>query len=191
MAVYVISDLHFNSSSIIKYCNRPFADVVEANAQMIWRWNSVVGKHDMVYVLGDFIMGAPETVPHILSQLNGHIHLVRGNHDTRRKLAIYQQYPEKVTVHDIAYLSYGGLFFVMCHFPITHETFLDMVVEDNSEVVVVHGHVHDKEPFFNPHGHTFNVSADVVDFTPQPFSKLHDIVKEQFIATGVWRGGDK
>lgn len=192
MAIYVISDLHFNSSNIIKYCNRPFTDVVDANAQMIWRWNSVVGEHDMVYVLGDFIMGAPETVPHILSQLNGHIHLVRGNHDTPRKLAIYRQYSEKVTVHDIAYLSYGGLFFVMCHFPVTHEAFLDMVVEDNSEVVVLHGHLHDKSPFFDPRAHTFNVSADVVDFTPQPFSKLHGIVKDQLIGAGVWHeGGDK
>lgn len=184
---FIISDLHFNSDNIIRYCNRPFTDAEDAKRQMIHNWNRVVGIHDTVYVLGDFIMGAPETVPSILNDLNGHIILVRGNHDTKRKLAIYEQYPEKIAVHDIYYLSFGGLYFVMCHFPMTDEGFLDMVVKDNSEVVVVHGHTHDKDPFFTEQNHVFNVSADVVNFTPVPLTALHKKVKEHFIATGVWR----
>lgn len=185
--IYMISDLHFNSENIIKYCNRPFADAEQARTEMIRRWNAKVADTDEVYVLGDFIMGAPETVAPILKALNGHITLVRGNHDTKRKCAIYAQYPEKIHVKDIAYLSFGGLFWVMCHFPMTDESFLDMVVQDNSEVVVCHGHTHDKDPFFTEHNHVFNVSADVVDFTPVPITAMHAKVKEHFIAAGVWR----
>lgn len=188
---FIISDLHFNSENIIHYCNRPFLNAEDAREQMIDNWNNAVKEGDTVYVLGDFIMGPPETVPAILKRLNGKIILVRGNHDTKRKLAIYAQYPEKVRVCDICYLSTGGLFFVMCHFPITDEAFLDMVVQDNSEVVVCHGHVHDKEPFFNQTNHTFNVSADVINFTPMPLSALHHRVKEHFVKTGVWRDAAK
>lgn len=184
---FIISDLHFNSENIIKYCNRPFVDAAHAREEMINRWNSVVGEFDTVYVLGDFIMGPPEQAISILNSLKGHIVLVRGNHDTRAKLALYERYPEKITVKDIAYLNFGGLFFVMCHFPLTSESFMEMVLRDNSEVVVCHGHTHDKDPFFTVENHVFNVSADVVDFTPQPFARLHNKVKQHFLETGVWR----
>lgn len=187
MSIFMISDTHFNSENIIKYCNRPFVNADEANAEMIRRWNEKVKPEDTVYHLGDFIMGAPETVPQILNSLNGHIVLVRGNHETKRKLAIYEQYPEKIEVKDIAYLSFGGLYFVMCHFPMTDEAFLDMVVQDNSEVVVVHGHTHDKDPFFTEKNHVFNVSADATNFAPVNVKEMHRLVKEHFIATGVWR----
>lgn len=184
---YVISDLHFGSDNIIKYCNRPFISADHAEKEMIRYWNDVVTPDDTVYVLGDFIMGNPESVPRILNQLNGHIVLIRGNHDTKRKLGIYAEFPEKIEVHDIYYKPYHGLYFVMCHFPITDEGFLDMVVQDNSEVVVLHGHVHDKEPFFNAANHTFNVSADVVDFTPVPLKTIWRRVYEHFVELGVWR----
>lgn len=187
MSIFVISDTHFNSENIIKYCNRPFKNAEHAREEMVRRWNSVVKPEDTVYHLGDFIMGPPETVPEILGELNGHIILVRGNHETKRKLAVYQYYPEKIEVRDIAYQPYGGLFFVFCHFPMTDEGFLDMVVQDNSEVVVVHGHTHDKDPYFNPTNHVFNVSADVVDFTPVNLSDMHRRVKDHFIFIGVWR----
>lgn len=185
--IFLISDLHFNSENIIKYCNRPFADAVDAREQMISRWNSVVHEDDTVYVLGDFIMGDSETIPQILPRLNGYIILVRGNHDTRRKLAVYKWYSRKIEVRDIAYVQYKKLYFVLCHFPMTDPSFMDMVVEDNSEVVVIHGHTHDKDPFFTERNHVFNVSADVVDFTPVPLEKCYQIVKDHFFRVGIWR----
>lgn len=185
--IFLISDLHFNSDNIIEYCNRPFKNAEAAKESMIAKWNSVVQDDDDVYVLGDFIMGYPETVPQILPRLKGRIHLVRGNHDTPRKLSIYEQYPDKIVeICDVKYLQWGNLFWVLCHFPLTDESFMDMVVRDNSEVVVVHGHTHDKDPFFTERSHVFNVSADVVDFTPQPIFRLHSMVKKHFLETGVW-----
>ena len=50
--------------------------------ELIRRWNTKVGKGDLVYVLGDMIWrchndGAPE----LIKKLNGQIILIRGNHD--------------------------------------------------------------------------------------------------------------
>jgi len=185
--IFFISDTHFCSNTIIKYCNRPFANADEMDRKLIENWNSVVTDEDTVYHLGDFVMHESENIPPILNQLNGHIILIRGNHDTKRKLSVLAQYPEKIEVRDISYIPYKGLYFVASHFPMTNTDFLDMVVEDNSEVTIVHGHVHDKTPFFTPQYHSFNVSCDVTDFTPVPIHKMWSMVKKHFEESGVWR----
>ena len=48
MKTYVIADTHFNHSNIIKYCNRPFNDVIDMNEKIINNWNKVVKKEDMI-----------------------------------------------------------------------------------------------------------------------------------------------
>jgi calcineurin-like phosphoesterase family protein len=52
------------------------------NKALISNWNQVVQPEDTVYVLGDFMMGSnPELARSFLDQLQGHKHLVLGNHD--------------------------------------------------------------------------------------------------------------
>lgn len=182
---FFISDTHFCSGNIINYCHRPFANADEMNETLIKNWNSVVQPEDTVFHLGDFVMHESENIPPILSQLNGHIILCRGNHDTPRKLSVLKNYVDDI--RDIAYLRYKGLFFVASHFPMTNNDFLDMVVKDNSEVAVVHGHVHDKVPFGPNPGHSFNVSADVINFTPVNIKVMWEKCREYFLEKGVWR----
>lgn len=188
MSEFIISDTHFNNDNIIRYCNRPFKDAADMNEQLIRNWNEVVRPDDTVYHLGDFIMGLAENTVDILNRLNGHIVLARGNHDSRRKLAIYERFPEKITVQDCIHLPYKGLYFFMCHFPLENEAFYDMIVQDNSEVILVHGHVHDHEPFYNPIHHKFNACVDVTGFKPVPVDTFYNLVKEDFIKKGVWKG---
>lgn len=47
------SDLHLGHANIIRYCDRPFADVREMNDELIRRWNETVSSDDEVWVLGD------------------------------------------------------------------------------------------------------------------------------------------
>lgn len=42
--IFFTSDTHFNHSSIIRHCNRPFADVEQMNKVLIENWNSVIGR---------------------------------------------------------------------------------------------------------------------------------------------------
>lgn len=55
--IWFTSDTHFGHANIIKYCNRPYKDTEEMNADLIKRWNSTVGKDDLVWHLGDFSLG--------------------------------------------------------------------------------------------------------------------------------------
>ena len=51
--VYVISDEHYFDASIIGFCKRPFDDVLEMNAALINRHNSVVKPTDHTIHVGD------------------------------------------------------------------------------------------------------------------------------------------
>ncbi len=81
MEIYVISDTHFNHKNIIDYCNRPFKDIDEMNNTIIYNWNRIVKKDDIVYHLGDFFLGSKFDLKDIVDRLNGAIYLIRGNHD--------------------------------------------------------------------------------------------------------------
>lgn len=79
--LFFTSDTHFCHKNIIKFCNRPFKDCHEMNEALIKNWNSVVPEDGEVWHLGDFCFGGFKDWYTIFSRLNGHIHLVLGNHD--------------------------------------------------------------------------------------------------------------
>ena len=80
--IFFTSDLHFGHENVIRFDNRPFNTVVEMDDEMIKRWNTKVGKGDIVYVLGDFIWkAATNEAVSIIRRLNGQIILIKGNHD--------------------------------------------------------------------------------------------------------------
>jgi len=80
--LFLTSDTHFGHANIIKYCGRPFASADEMDAALIRNWNAVVGVDDVVVHLGDFAFKTRRKVEDILAQLNGHVYLVLGNHDS-------------------------------------------------------------------------------------------------------------
>lgn len=75
---FVTSDHHFGS-----WQNFDFLKVFskEQEKELIAKWNSVVGKDDIVYYNGDFCDCNFLEMREYFKQLNGHIILVRGNHD--------------------------------------------------------------------------------------------------------------
>ena len=79
-----ISDLHFYHHSLNKQMDlRGFKDFHEMNSYMIEQWNKKVKKSDEVYILGDLSIAAGIATNEILSQLNGKLYLIEGNHDKR------------------------------------------------------------------------------------------------------------
>lgn len=81
-STFFSSDLHLHHSKIIDYCNRPYSSEEEMTSTIISNWNSVINKSSTVYLLGDVIFKVPtEKAINTISQLNGKIHLILGNHD--------------------------------------------------------------------------------------------------------------
>ena len=164
------SDLHLNNKNIIKYCNRPYADQYEMNKALIKNWNSKVAEDDTVYVLGDFIMGMADTIPNILTQLKGNMHLIRGNHDSDVKMDYYAK--AGIPVSWIDTLSYKGDYVIMCDFPIENQQLLKYMVGDSWEVSCLYGHIHDNAP----HGYvnnTFHVGVDTNNYMPVDIETIY------------------
>ena len=139
MNTWYIADTHLNHFNIIEYCNRPFTDVEQMNETIIKRWNSVVKKDDIVWHLGDFALGSKECITGIVSQLNGKIKLIRGNHDTHnnqwyRDCGFVEVYDCPIIIKDFVVLSHEPLPFVM-----------------NQVYVNLFGHVH-TSPMFETWG---------------------------------------
>lgn len=84
MTIWFTADTHFGHANIIKYCNRPFANVQEMDEAMIANWNETVAPTDDVYHLGDFSFYRPPQTMAILERLNGIKRLITGNHDSRQ-----------------------------------------------------------------------------------------------------------
>jgi calcineurin-like phosphoesterase family protein len=80
-AQFLTSDLHLGHVNIIEYCNRPYKDVPEMNADLVERWNSMVSPEDEVFIIGDLAMGRLDDSLVYVGLLNGTKHLVPGNHD--------------------------------------------------------------------------------------------------------------
>ena len=130
---------------------------------LVQKWNEKVSTKDTVYVLGDLSMGRIEVAIEYIKRLNGKIILIRGNHDTPKRIEVYKEIG--IEVYDIFYLPYKGRYFILCHFPITNEEFIRMVIKDNSEVVNLYGHVHSNAPKGYMNG-TYHVGLDTNDLAP-------------------------
>ena len=92
--IYFISDTHFNHRNCIWHNNRPFKNVEEMDAQLIKNWNRVVKNNDEIYHLGDFAWQvSPTRLKEIMEQLNGHKHLILGNHDKEKMMERYVSAP--------------------------------------------------------------------------------------------------
>jgi calcineurin-like phosphoesterase family protein len=107
------------------------------NEALIAAWNSVVKRDDLVYHMGDFILGHGDLfdLDEIVSQLNGWIMLVPGNHDTQRKLDLYQEGAllERLDrIHEIKKPHP----MVMSHFP------LAVWHQNHKGSWMLHGHAH-------------------------------------------------
>lgn len=73
---------HFGHKNIIKYCNRPFANIKEHDEQLIYNWNLLVTQNDYVFHLGDFGLAGKEYLASIIGRLKGKIFICFGNHDS-------------------------------------------------------------------------------------------------------------
>lgn len=85
--IWFTADEHFGHKNIITFCKRPFAHVDEMRDTLISNFNSVVGKNDETWHVGDFAWRhvTPRECYTILQHLNGKHHFVEGNHDETAK----------------------------------------------------------------------------------------------------------
>lgn len=165
--IFLIGDCHFGHRNIIKYCNRPFGNVEEMTESLIKNWNSVVGKNDIVYVVGDFALCGKQKIIEISQRLNGRKRLILGNHDqasieTYRAAGFEFVYNHHIVLDD---------FFIVSHVPLVG-------ISANIPFANVFAHVHDDVAYKDYSSRSFCVSAERINYTPIEFDVIKQKMKE-------------
>lgn len=168
--VFFTSDLHFGHKNLCQGLRGMTAE--ESDKLIIDNWNKVVTKRDVVYVLGDITMENQNDIPKYISQLNGRIVLIGGNHDTKQCCDVYR----KLGITVMGCLKYKG--FICTHIPVhpyelEHED--GQLFRGN-----IHGHIH-KSGIIDGEEYTpktdygplyYNVNIELHDYTPIAFDDL-------------------
>lgn len=163
--IWFTSDLHLGHDKDFIVQARGFKTVEEMNAEIIRRWNERVSPDDDIYVLGDIILGDIEEGMRLITKLNGYLHILRGNHDTDKKVERYLELPNVVSVQYADVLKYGKAVFWMGHYPTITANYDD----DKpwaKHVVCLFGHTHQEQPFYNDNPYMYNVGMDAHNCTP-------------------------
>lgn len=109
------SDFHFGHSNVLKFCNRPFADMEEQDAALVETWNKHVKPGDVAFILGDFSFYGYQRTSAILKSMNGQKTLVKGNHDHSKDTAMTVGWSRVLQYHE---QRLEGDRICMSHFPI-------------------------------------------------------------------------
>ena len=150
--VFLTSDLHLYHKRVIQFADRPFKDLREMHFTLVENWNSVVGKKDKVYVLGDVSFNNKPNTKKIIERLRGYKILIMGNHDKRRSRKWWLDVGfDEVIKHPIIY----NQFLIFSHEPVYCSNFVNF-----------HGHLHDNNAPEKVYNYHVNVNVEFNNYTP-------------------------
>ena len=161
--IWVTSDWHLGHDREFIWKARGFNSIEEMNNTIISKHNSLVRPDDDVYVLGDLTLG-PATNIDLIRQMNGRLHIVRGNHDTDNRWNIYSKFPNVVELSNAIYLKYQKYHFYLSHYPsmtgnLEKESLKQMTLN-------LYGHTHQQTNFYMDMPYMYHVGVDSHNCVP-------------------------
>ena len=187
MTIYLFSDTHFFHDKIAQL--RGFSNYKQHDEQLILNINKRVNANDDLYLLGDIVMASNGKTwsdnLSIVNRLNGHKHLIVGNHDRcapnnkngHKHKEVFLQYFD--TVSEYAEISYKGITFMLSHYPYdeTDDGFVGAAANASeyeqyqlrdSGTPVIHGHTHSEQLLTHSRLGTpqINVNAESTNLKP-------------------------
>lgn len=178
--IWFTSDWHFGHDREFIWKPRGFTSIQEHDERIIIRHNNLVAPDDDVYVLGDLMLGDNEHGLNCIRRMKGKLHIIRGNHDTDRRIELYRSLPAVVEICDAKYLRERGYHFFLSHYPsltgnLEKESLKQMTCN-------IFGHTHQKAQFYNDIPYMVCVCIDALDCFPlsigEIISKMQSKVKE-------------
>ena len=135
MKTFITSDPHFFHKTTLKWDMRKrfntqvgdeidkdilYQDTLTMNEEIINNWNSVVGKNDEIYILGDISFASPNKTREVLERLNGKKYLILGNHDKMKNIKKLKDLFESIDYYKEIKHRYKEENYHMClmHYPI-------------------------------------------------------------------------
>jgi len=155
-------------------------ELAEADAKLIEKWNAAISGNDDILHLGDAVWGGKDKIIKYLEQLNGRIHLLRGNHDAGRDIYKKLNIDVMEGVHIFLNGTYGFLVnknkyanaiiteinghkIMFSHFPVVNDIQED--IENFAGVTEeLYGIFREYKCNINIHGHTHSQSIKIAPF---------------------------
>ena len=171
--IFVTSDLHFGHDREFVWGARGFKSIEEHDAEIIKRWNEVVTAEDDVYILGDLMLGDNAHGIHCLSQLNGKLHILTGNHCTSARQKLYHTLENMVEFCGCATtIKYKKKQLYLSHYPTITS---NMEANPHQAVFNLYGHTHQTTNFYNGQPFMYHVGVDSHNCYPV---LLDDVITE-------------
>ena len=162
MAIWFTSDWHFSHQKAFIYEPRGYNSPEEMNRDLVARYNRFIKPDDEVYCLGDCCLGGANKLEdnyHLMRQLNGLIHIIRGNHDSDKKLDMYARLPNVVEICEGKFLKIDKYNFYLCHFA-TGTTNFDIHKPLTQRTLGLCGHSHTDNKFLNMDNGCYHIEVD-------------------------------
>lgn len=179
MSIYISSDFHLNHNKEFLYKPRGCHSIEEMNQMLIDKHNSLVRPQDNVYVLGDICLGGADSLAAnkaLIEQFNGNLHIIQGNHDTARRIDMYETCKNVVEVLGFAeMLVYRKYHFYLSHYPtLTSNQDFDKPLKAKVLNLCGHSHINDRWADWNK-GYIYHVEPEAHNGFP---CLLDDIIEE-------------
>lgn len=154
--IFFTSDLHFNHDKDFIWKARGFNSVQEMNETIVKNFNSVVAPDDIVYILGDNMMGMDMNDGlAYLRRLNGTKYAAIGNHDTDARIEAYRKAGIFADIQFGYRIKVKGKVYILTHYPTVTAN------GDDLRVVNLYGHTHQEESnFFEERPYMYHVGLD-------------------------------
>ena len=162
--IFFSADFHFLHPKIVGICSRP-TTIEYHDEWLLDRINSVVGKKDTLYILGDVSMGNRIKTEKILDKMRGKKILILGNHDNSIRNSTRFEYVTQI--HDFTFTSpsYNNIHIVLCHYPFNS---WNRKVHGSAHL---YGHVHGR---LKGVGLSFDIGVDANDYYPLNLEQVYD-----------------
>ena len=174
--IYFTSDWHFNHDKDFIWKKRGYNSVEEMNDDLINKICSTLDEGDELWVLGDLVMGDIDKAAAVLSRIPYSVHFLVGNHDTIRRINLYDSlgwinHERAIQVTD------GNWDFYLSHYPTVTMNYDD--VKKHHPLINLHGHTHYQNKFYNDNPYMYNVGVDSQNGYPVSIDKIKADIKEK------------
>lgn len=177
--IFVTSDLHFNHNKDFIYKDRGFSSIEEHDEKLIENWNSLISKDDLVYILGDLMLGDYQEGMKKLKRLNGKFFIILGNHDTSTREGFYYTLDNLVEVAYATRMKKNGYNFYLSHYPTITTNLNETKLK--AMTLNLHGHTHSKQIFEGDCPFRYNVALDAHNMYPVRIEQIIADIQNKFI----------
>lgn len=158
--IYLTSDWHFNHDKDFIWKSRGFNSVEEMNSAIIQKHNSIVTNNDIVYVLGDCIMGDLDAGLKILLKMKGRKYLAFGNHDTETRLKAFKDNNIFCDIQMGYRIKASKKTCILTHYPTITAN------GEDTRTINLYGHTHQIDNFYENKPYVYHVGIDSHDCYP-------------------------